>query len=264
MNVPGILALLTLLLFSPFPQAQTSPVGEVRKIATREGVSVPIYAYWRTDALATVVLFSGGAGGYGQIGEDGWPDGRNFLIRTGKRWATHPFNVVMVGRPTDGLNLALGNERSGERHGADNLAIFRALKQRSALPIWVVGTSMGTVSAAAAAIHDTGSLVSGVVLTSSILAYKVPGAVPKQNLEMIRVPTLVLHHAEDACWACRPHEVGNIASALKNAPIKKTLLVSGGSGATGDPCAPMHHHGFVGMEDEAVDLIAAWIRKPTE
>ena len=103
-----------------------------------------------------------------------------------------------------------------------------------------------------------------LVLTSSIVAYKVPGAVPKQNLEMIRVPTLVFHHADDACWACRPYEAKNIASTLKNAPIKKTILASAGSGAMGNPCEPMHHHGFVGMQEEAVDLIAAWIVNPTE
>jgi hypothetical protein len=36
-------------------------------------------------------------------------------------------------------------------------------------------------------------------------------------------------------------ETKNITSALINAPIKKTLFVNGGSGATGNPCEPMHH-----------------------
>lgn len=263
MSTPRTFALWMALLLSGFLQAQEPPAGEVQRVATREGVSVPIYTYWRKDAVATVVLFSGG-GGYGAIGEDGWPAGGNFLIRTGKYWAGYPFNIVMVGRPTDGIDLSLGAVRTGEKHAADNLAIFKAVKSRSPLPIWVVGTSMGTISAAAAAIQDRENLVSGVVLTSSIVAYKIPGAVPTQELEKIRVPVLVFHHENDACWACRPHEVKNIAGDLKNAPIKKTIFVSGGSGATGDPCEPMHHHGYVGMRDEAVDLIAAWIIKPTE
>jgi len=264
MNIPGIFAFLSFMLCSGLLQAQPARVGEVLRIATRDGVSVPIYAYWRADALASVVLFSGGAGGYGQIGEDGWPAGGNFLIRTGKHWASYPFNVVMVGRPTDGIDLSLGDVRTGEKHAADNAAIFKAIKLKSPLPLWVVGTSMGTISAAAAAIQDSERLISGVVLSSSIVAYKIPGAVPKQNLESIRVPTLVFHHADDACWACRPYEAKNIAGALKNAPVKKTILVRGGSGATGNPCEPMHHHGFVGMQEEAVDGIAAWIMRPTE
>jgi hypothetical protein len=78
------------------------------------------------------------------------------------------------------------------------------------------------------------------------------------------MPTLVLHHEDDACWACRPFKIENITSALTNAPIKKTLFVNGGSGATENPCEPMHHHGFVGMQNEAVDIIAAWILNPTQ
>jgi pimeloyl-ACP methyl ester carboxylesterase len=238
--------------------------GQVERIATRDGVSVPIYTYWRPAALATVVLYSGGAGGYGQIGADGWPASGNFLIRTGKHWASYPFNIVMVGRPSDGIDLSLGAVRIGNLHAADNLAIFKAIKRRSPLPIWVVGTSMGTISAAAAAIGDRENLLAGLVLTSTITAYKVPGAVPRQDLEKIRVPTLVLHHDSDSCWACRPFEAKQLAGELKNAPIKKTILLSGGSGATGNPCEPMHHHGFVGMQDEAVDRIAEWILAPRD
>lgn len=259
-----VFALLAAFLFTGQSHADELGVGEVRRIATREGVSVPIFTYWRTDALVTVVLFSGGGGGYGPIGEDGWPAGGNFLIRTGKHWASHPFNLVMVGRPTDRIDLSDGNVRVGGEHAADNVAIFKAIKLRSKLPIWLVGTSMGTISATASAIQDTENLVSGIVLTSSIVAYKIPGAVPKQNLEKIRVPTLVLHHEDDACWACRAYEAKNIVGALTNAPIKKAIFVSGGSGASGNPCEPLHHHGFVGMQDQAVDLAAAWILNPTE
>jgi pimeloyl-ACP methyl ester carboxylesterase len=245
-------------------EALTPPAGHAQRVGTREGVSVPIYAYWRDDAVATVVLFSGGAGGYGQIGEDGWPAGGNFLIRTGKQWASHPFNVIMVGRPSDGIDLALGSVRTGDKHAADTQAILKTVLRKSPVPIWVVGTSMGTISAAAAAIRDTEQQIAGVVLTSSILAYKVPGAVPTQKLSMIRVPTLVVHHANDACWACLPSDAKRLADALSNAPVKKIMLLSGGSGASGDPCEPLHNHGYVGMQREVVDLIANWIIRPVE
>lgn len=264
MNIALRIALLALLLFSAVSFAQAPPVGSVQRVPTREGVSVPIYTYWRDGALATVVLFSGGGGGYGRIGGDGWPAGGNFLIRTGRHWASHPFNVVMVGRASDGIDLSLGFVRTGEKHAADNLAIFKTIRLQSTAPIWVIGTSMGTISAAAAAIQDGHSLISGVVLTSSILAYKIPGAVPTQKLGSIRAPTLVVHHANDACWACPPREAANLAAALSQAPIKKTILVNGGDGATGDPCEPMHHHGFVGVQEDTVDRIAAWIIQPGE
>ena len=255
-------ALLMVLLCCGVLRAQEMRVGEVLRIATREAVSVPVYAFWQPHAIATVILYSGGGGGYGNIGEDGWPAGGNFLILTGKRWAHHPFNVVMVGRPTDGIDLSQGNVRTGTQHAADNAAIFRAIKRRSPQPLWVIGTSMGTISATAAAIQDNENLIAGLVLTSSIVAYKISGAVPRQNLEIIRVPTLIVHHAEDECWACRAYEAKNIAPQLENAPIVKTIFVNGGADASGDPCEPMHYHGFVGMRDTVVDLIATWIIKP--
>jgi pimeloyl-ACP methyl ester carboxylesterase len=255
------------LLFALFCQslsfAADVGIGTEERIATREGVTVPIYTYWRDEAVATVVLFSGGGGGYGQISSDGWPGSGNFLIRTGRHWATYPFNLIMVGRPSDGIDLAIGRIRSGDQHAADNLALFKAIKQKSPLPIWVVGTSMGTISAASAAIRDSDNLLAGLVLTSSITAYKFDG-VPKQPLEKIRVPTLVLHHEHDGCPSCSPDEARNIARQLKNAPIRKTVLVSGGGNPKGDRCEAFHYHGYIGMENEAVDLIAAWILKPTE
>ncbi len=34
-------------------------VPAVQRVDTRDGVNVPIFTYWRNDAVATVVLFSG-------------------------------------------------------------------------------------------------------------------------------------------------------------------------------------------------------------
>lgn len=73
---------------------------------------------------------------------------------------------------------------------------------------------------------------------------------------------LVVHHERDACNTCTPWEVRAIAGKLKNAPVKKNVLVNGGAGASGDFCEPMHFHGYIGMEKAVLDLIAAWIEKP--
>jgi ribosomal protein L39E len=254
-------AILATLGFGCPVQAQEGHPGQVIEVESR-GVKVPVFAVWRADAVASVVLYSGGGGGFGQIAEDGWPSSGNFLIRTGKLWASHPFNVVMVGRPADIPDLD-GPVRTGEQHAQDNLEMFRAIKENSQAPIWIIGSSMGTISATAAAIQDKHHLVSGVVLTSSVTSYRIPGAVRRQDLAKIRVPVFVVHHEKDACKVCTPHEAKDIADDLKNAPIKKTLLVSGGSGAIGNPCGAQHWHGFIGMEKEVIDLIAAWIKNPT-
>jgi len=239
---------------------ETKAMGVVQ-VETRTNVRVPIFEVWNPGAVATVVLFSGGGGGYGKLEADGWPASKNFLIRTGKLWATYPFNTVMVGRPSDGINLQDGSVRIGEQHTADNVAIFKAIKGKSRLPIWLVGTSMGTISAASAAIQDSENLIAGIVLTSSVTGYKIKGAVPRQELSKIRVPVLVVHHARDACKVCTPYEAKNIVDALSNAPLKELIFIEAGGGESGDPCEPMHFHGFIGAEAQAVALIAKWIEK---
>jgi len=50
----------------------------------------------------------------------------------------------------------------------------------------------------------------------------------------------------------------------KDDAVASVVLYSGGGGGeSGDPCEALHHHGFIGMEKEAVDLIVGWIQKPT-
>jgi hypothetical protein len=82
-------------------------------------------------------------------------------------------------------------------------------------------------------------------------------------LAKIKVPVLVLHHERDTCKICTPYEAKDITNGLKNSPIKKLVLVSGGNGASGDPCEALHYHGFIGMERDAVDLIANWVIHPS-
>ena len=49
---------------------------------------------------------------------------------------------------------------------------------------------------------------------------------------------------------------------MSNAPVKKLMVVDGGANPTGDECAGQHWHGFIGMEREAINQIADWIKKP--
>lgn len=177
-------------------------------------------------------------GGISKLDGSGLPGGRNFLIRSGKLFAAHGFNLAQV---------------------------LRAIRQRSPAPIWLVGTSRGIISATTAAIAKRdSSLVAGVVLTSSVTNFKWRGAVPRKALDLITVPApvLVMHHEQDACWVCRPQEAPLILKGLTHAPTKKLLMVNGGSGATGNPCETEHHHGYIGMVQEAVDLIANWVKHP--
>lgn len=229
------------------------------KVDTRPGVSVSFWYMKRPGASATVVLLPGGAGGIGY--KDGVPTSNNFLTRSRDLFAAKGFNVAVVGKPTDTEDLDF-NFRVSRRHMEDLRKVVTYLKQDTRSPIWIIGTSMGTISATAAAIDFGSDELAGIVLTSSITRFDKTGAVPRQQLDRIRIPVLVMHHAQDACAICRPHEVPYILKGLTQAPIKKQIMVEGGSGVRGDPCGALHWHGYIGMEQEAVDLISDWIKKP--
>lgn len=235
--------------------------GQVVRIASRPGVSTPVYWEARENAALTVLLFPGGGGGFGKI-ESGRPTSKNFLVRSVPHFIENGLNVAIFGKPSDDDELDY-SDRTGPNHIADIRAVLEYLGRQTSGAIWLVGTSRGTISATAAAIHLHDANIAGIVLTSSVVSYKKPGAIPKQDLSAITVPTLVLHHEKDACVHCLPHEVPAILSGLRNAPVKRQIMVNGGSSPAGDPCEALHWHGFAGMEKEAVDLIANWIKRPS-
>jgi dienelactone hydrolase len=235
--------------------------GELIKLPTREGVTANVLWHETPNAKITVLILPGGGGGFGRV-ENGLPTSGNFLVRTAQTWINEGFNYAVFGKPTDMSELDYP-DRISAKHLTDLKATVAFIKTKTNTPIFIVGTSRGTISAAHLLINEPDSAIAGGVLTSSVTAYKKIGAVPSQDLQKIKVPMLVFHHSGDACEICRPHEVPAIVSGLKNAPIKKLMMVSGGSGATGSPCEGQHFHGFIGMEFEAVHAIAEWIRNPS-
>ena len=235
--------------------------GQTFKVATRPGVETSVYWEAREDAKATVFLFTGGNGGYGKV-VDGKPSSRNFLARSVALFLADGFNVAIFGLPSDTPALDY-SDRVNEKHLADVRAALEFVRTRSAAPIWLVGTSRGTISATYVAIGSTGDAgIAGLVLTSSVTAFKKQGAVPAQNLAALKLPVLVVHHASDACPICQPHEMDWIMRGLKNAPVKKLVMVTGGVNPSGDVCEALHYHGFIGQEKEVVDLMADWMKNP--
>lgn len=240
--------------------AAGAAADEILSLETRPGVTVPVYYMKRDGATATVILLPGGAGGFGTV-VDGKPTGANFLVRGRDFFADGGLNVAVMSRASDKTDLDYA-DRTAEDHLQDIRKLVDYVKADSGLPVWLVGTSRGTVSATAAAVKFGNTDLAGIVLTSSIVNYKKIGAVPKQDLGSIRIPVLVVHHEQDACAHCRPYEVPAIIKGLTQAPSKKLVMLNGGGNPTGDPCEPMHFHGFVGMEKEAVGIITGWIRQP--
>jgi hypothetical protein len=53
-----------------------------------------------------------------------------------------------------------------------------------------------------------------------------------------------------------------VLDALKQAPVKKLVMLNGGGPPQGNACEALHHHGFIGMEREAARVVTDWVIKP--
>lgn len=229
------------------------------EIGTRPDVTVPFYYMKSNGAKASVILLSGGGGNIGI--KDGIPTSKNFLVRSRDYFVSNGFNVAVIGTPSDKEELD-GSFRTSAEHIEDIKRVITFLKKDAGVPVWLVGTSMGTISATAVATTTDKDELAGIVLTSSVTSPKRVGAVPFQKLDKIHVPVLVTHHELDACKICVPNDIPLIINGLKNSPVKKELYVKGGANPKGDPCQALHWHGFIGMEKEMVDIISGWIKNP--
>ncbi len=227
-------------------------------VSTRSDVTTSYWWMPRDGATATVILFSGGGGGIGY--RDGEPRSGNFLIRSRNEFAKAGFNVALMGNPSDMPKLTPAFRQSPE-HFADVRAVVQDIRARSQVPIWLVGTSQGTISAAAAGI-DLGPSIQGVVLTATLSGQQFGGSVSDLALAKLAVPVLVHQHAKDSCRLTPPYLAERLISKLTASPVKKYMEVDGGQNPTGPACEAFHYHGYIEMEPEAVAQISAWIKHP--
>jgi dienelactone hydrolase len=247
--------------FAAHAQAGTQRVVDV---PTRPGVTQRMLVLTPPDpkaAKAAVLLFAGGHGGL-QITPDGsfgWGRG-NFLVRTRQMFADQGLVVAVVDAPSDKQSAPfLQGQRQRPEHVADIKAAIAWLRADAKLPVWLVGTSRGTQSAAYIATELSGADgPDGLVLTSTILVDPRGRPVPAMALDRIAVPVLVVHHEQDGCAACPFTDVSGLMARLGKAPRKQLLAFNGGQ-SQGDVCEAMAYHGFNGLERDVVQQIAAWI-----
>lgn len=230
-------------------------------IPTRPGVTQRLLVLTPTAPRAAVLLLAGGHGGL-QLSPDGkmsWGEG-NFLMRTRQAFAAQGLLVVVIDAPSDRQSPPyLGDFRQRPEHAQDLGHVLRWLRETAKVPVWLVGTSRGTQSAAYAATELQGAAgPDGIVLTSSILSDTDSRPLPAMPLERIRIPVLVVHHERDGCKHCAYADVPRLMGGLVHASRKQLLSFTGGT-SQGNPCQARAYHGFNGIENEVVARIAGWL-----
>ena len=235
---------------------------EIRSIPTRPGVTEAFVMVRPAGVpVASVVLFSGSRGRLRL--ERGLPGAAatNVLVRNRARFAERGLLVAVVDSPSDRLADGLVRFRTSAEHAADVRALIAALRAQAPVPVWLVGTSMGSVSAASVAARLESGGPDGIVLTSSVTGQSREMAESLQDvaLDRIRVPALVVHHRDDGCRASRYADTSWLMRRLSAAPKRELLTFSGGDAPQSDACEPLAPHGYFGLDAQVVDAIAAWI-----
>ena len=186
----------------------------------------------------------------------------NFLVRSRTAFAAHGLIVAVVDAPSDrsGDSGMLRGFRCSAEHVADVDAVVEHLHDISGLPVWLVGTSRGTESAAHAAIRGRAG-IGGLVLTSSVAVTDANGtSLTEMPLGAIEVPTQVLAHRDDACPVTPPRGAEEIAVKLTGAPKVDLGFFSGGAEPESGPCDPLCPHGFFGIEPAVIDRTVSFMR----
>jgi hypothetical protein len=214
---------------------------------------------------AVAVLFPGSGGTIGLRHEKGqirFSPG-NFLVRSRVEFVNRNVVTAIVDAPSDQQGgWGMTDEfRLGGEHFTDVGAIVADLNKRfPALGIFLIGTSRGSISAAALGARFR-ERISGVVLTSSMFREvgrnsKEPGpGLSRFDFATIPVPLLFAHHVSDQC---RFTPYGDAARLSEKYPV---ISVSGGSPPQSGPCDAFSQHGFLGKESETVEQIVNWMLK---
>ena len=220
------------------------------------------------NPVASVILFAGGAGTLGLKESRGVlimnEYQYNFLIRTRSDFAEHGFMVAAVDAPSDRQYGMHDGFRNSGKHLEDIEAVILFLKKEANVPIWLIGTSRGTESAAYIA-TEAKEAINGLVLTSSMTVANRRGrTVTSLSLGRINVPTLIVSHENDACELTPHYGAKQIARRLTNAPKVEVKYFSGGYAPASGPCDAMSAYGFYGIEKEVVAYIAGFIKANSE
>ena len=240
--------------------AIAAPRDAVASVASRPGITQGYYLVEPEGTpRAIAVVFIGGDGELG-LGKSGPTKGKgNFLMRLRDPLAAAGLLLAYPDTPSD-QSRGLGSFRTDAKHAEDIAAVVKAVKARADLPVFLIGTSRGTISATNAAARLPPGTVTGLVLTSTVTerGNKRQASVYETPVKDIKVPVFALAHRNDGCYVTPPGAVPALLKAMPAAPRKDSVTVSGGSSG-GEPCGAQSAHGYLGIEDQAVKAMVAWI-----
>ncbi len=209
------------------------------------------------EPRGTIVMLPGGAGELGLTADGDVRHGDNFVVRTRRLWVAHGYAVI-IPDTIDRANLR--GDRSSPVYADIVARLVAFAHDRAARPVYLLGTSQGSIAAMNGAAHARAGSIAGVVLTESVSVLggsheTVFDADPRD----VRVPALVVANQADACPVAPPQNADRIARAMIHSPDVQVRMVDGGEQRSNDACGSLTPHGYYGIEQSVVALITRWM-----
>lgn len=210
----------------------------------------------------SLVLLAGGDGDV-RLGPDGRPTrlNGNQLVRSRGLYVQAGWVVALPDLAPDirDAGAARWRERIDAAHVGDLGAVIAAMR-RIAQPVVLIGTSRGTLPAAAAAVGLTGPAgPDALVLTSGLLMDEHVRDEPsiQRNVPGLlswRGRVLLLHHVRDACRVTPPTGPERLRALMPPRAAVEVVMLDGGI-ASGPACEGRHYHGFNGLDETVVAAV---------
>jgi hypothetical protein len=207
---------------------------------------------------ATIVMLPGGTGNIGLTRDGDVRRDDNFVVRTRDMWAAKGYAVVI---PDTIDRASLRGLRSSSSYALVVEALVQFAHAQASAPVFLLGTSQGSIAAANGAAHAHPGTLGGVVLTESVS--RLGGShetVFDAGLQDIRIPALVVANHNDRCNVAPPQDAPEIAAGMSHSPDVRVVEVSGGTDASSNACGSLTPHGYYGIEAQVVGTINDWIR----
>jgi hypothetical protein len=217
-----------------------------------------LYSPARRDTKGIIVMFPGGTGEIDIEKSGRVKNAKNFVVRSDDLWRERGYGIVLV----DAIeHQSMRGQRSSAAYAELTKRIVEFAHRQANVPVWVLGTSQGSIAAMNAASHAGATQLAGLILTESVsILGGSHETVFDAHPEDVHVPSLVVANVDDRCKVAPPSMAQSIAQAIRHAPTT-VLTVSGGEQRSRDDCASLSAHGYYGIEEKVVDNIVDWMQK---
>lgn len=184
----------------------------------------------------------------------------NFLIRARRFLPDDAIATLVVDCHSESGDQCSSSYQASKQRQEDVDKLIAEVKKRwpSIGDVWLVGTSMGTISSSFMAMHNP-TAYAGAIHTAAITdpyarnSYKELGNFDYKTTAPVHV---FIHHINDPC-SLTTYPSAKLISEKFNVSL---ITVTGGTGFQGAACEAMTQHGFRGKEKEVMTAIATLIK----